>query len=166
MGKFKKMCAIVMVLIMAFSVTPENVFAAKKIKLNRTKATIYVGKTVQLKVNNNKKKVKWSTSNKKVATVTKKGKVTGKKTGKSTITAKIGKKKYRCKITVKKKAVENPTKVSETTKPVEQPTIKPVEQPTKPEQPTTNPDINVDANEATALKKTNFRTTSKWCKCE
>ena len=32
MGKFKKLCAIVLVLIMAFSVTPESVFAAKKAK--------------------------------------------------------------------------------------------------------------------------------------
>lgn len=80
MGKFKKLCAIAMTLIMVFSVTPQSVFAAKKIKLNKTRATVYVGKTVQLKVNN-KKKVKWSTSNKKVATVSKKGKVTGKKAG-------------------------------------------------------------------------------------
>ena len=111
MGKFKKLCAIVMVLIMAFSVTSQSVFAAKKVKLNKTKATVYVGKSVQLKVNNNKKKVKWSTSNKKVAIVSKKGKVTGKKAGKATITAKIGKKKYKCKITVKKKATK-PSKPS------------------------------------------------------
>ena len=61
MGKFKKLCAIVMVLIMAFSVTPESVFAAKKVKLNKTKATVSVGKSVQLKLKNNKKKIKWST---------------------------------------------------------------------------------------------------------
>lgn len=112
MGKFKKLCAIVMVLIMAFSVTPESVFAAKKVKLNKTKVTVYVGKSVQLKVNNNKKKVKWSTSNKKVAIVSKKGKVKGKKVGKATITAKIGKKKYKCKITVKKKVVKPSKKVT------------------------------------------------------
>ena len=75
MGKFKKLCAIVMTLIMVFSVTPQSVFAAKKVKLNKTKVTVYVGKPVQLKVNNNRKKVKWSTSNKKVATVSKRGKV-------------------------------------------------------------------------------------------
>ena len=57
MGKFKKLCAIVMTLIMVFSVTPQSVFAAKKVKLNKTKVTVYVGKSVQLKVNNNKKKV-------------------------------------------------------------------------------------------------------------
>ena len=119
MSELKKLCAIVMVIIMAFSVTTENVFAAKKVKLNKVKATIYVGKTVQLKVNNNKKKVKWSSSNKKVATVSKRGKLTGKKAGKATITAQIGKKKYKCKIIVKKKAVVNQTKVPETKKNLE-----------------------------------------------
>ena len=112
MGKFKKLCAIVMTLIMVFSVTPQSVFAAKKVKLNKTKVTVYVGKSVQLKVNNNRKKVKWSTSNKKVATVSKRGKVTGKKAGKAIITAKIGKKKYKCKITVKKKAIKPSKKVT------------------------------------------------------
>lgn len=112
MNKFKKLCAIVMTLIMVFSVTPQSVFAAKKVKLNKTKVTVYVGKSVQLKVNNNRKKVKWSTSNKKVAIVSKKGKVKGKKVGKATITAKIGKKKYKCKITVKKKVVKPSKKVT------------------------------------------------------
>lgn len=69
-----------------------------------------------------------------------KGKVKGKKAGKATITAKIGKKKYKCKITVKKKTASKPTtKPTEqpTTKPADQPTTKPVEQPT--EQPTAKP---------------------------
>ena len=83
--------------------------AAAKVKLNRKKATITVGKSVTLKVKNAKKKVKWSTSNKKVATVNKKGKVTGKKAGKATITAKVGRQKYKCKVTVKKKQNEGTT---------------------------------------------------------
>lgn len=77
--------------------------AAAKVKLNRKKATITVGKSVTLKVKNAKKKVKWSTSNKKVAVVNKKGKVTGKKAGKATITAKVGRQKYKCKVIVEKK---------------------------------------------------------------
>ena len=47
-----------------------------------TNTTIYVGKTVQLKVKGTKKKPKWGSSNKKVAIVNKKGKVKGKKAGK------------------------------------------------------------------------------------
>lgn len=76
---------------------------AAMIKLNKKKATLYEGKTLQLKVSGTKKKVYWKSSNKKIATVSTKGKVIAKKKGTSTITAKIGKKKLTCKITVKKK---------------------------------------------------------------
>ncbi|MCR0203504.1 Ig-like domain-containing protein [[Clostridium] innocuum] len=69
--------------------------------INKKSLTMYKKKTYTLKINNNVKKVTWSTSNKKIATVNSKGKVTAKKAGKVTITGKIGKKKYTCKITVK-----------------------------------------------------------------
>ena len=49
MVKLKKLCAIVLVIVLAFSVTPDSVFAAKKAKISKTKATIYVGKTIKLK---------------------------------------------------------------------------------------------------------------------
>lgn len=99
----KKILAVVLALILSLSLLPEASISAasKKVKLNKTKATIYVGKTVTLKMRNNKRKVKWRTSNKRVATVTKKGKVTGKKSGRTTITAKVGKKKYKCIVIVK-----------------------------------------------------------------
>lgn len=118
-----------------------NVNAAAKSKLNKTKVTIKVGQTVKLKVKSNKKKVKWSSKNKKVATVSKAGKVKGKKQGKTYIIAKVGKKKYKCRVIVKKNIV-NPvptTKPVEATKPVE--TTKPnvPGETTKPEVPTTTP---------------------------
>lgn len=72
-----------------------------KTRLNKTKVTLTVGKSVTLKMKGTTKKPKWSTSNKKIATVSKVGKVKAKKAGKVTITAKIGKKKYCCQITVK-----------------------------------------------------------------
>ena len=50
-----------------------------------------------------KKSVKWSSSKSSVASVNAKGKVTAKKAGTATITAKVGGKKYTCKITVKPK---------------------------------------------------------------
>lgn len=117
MKRAKKIIAILLALVLSISMIPTtSVSAAKKVKLNKTKATIYVGKTVILKLKNNKKKIKWSSSNKKVATVTKKGKVKGKKAGKATITAKVGSKKYKCKITVKDiinvKLPKTPFKVS------------------------------------------------------
>ena len=73
---------------------------AATVKLNATKKTIVIGSTYQLKVKNTKKTVKWSTSNKKVATVSSSGKVTAKKAGTATITAKVGKKKLTCVIKV------------------------------------------------------------------
>ena len=87
----------------------EGQAAKKKTKLNKTKQTLHVGKKLTLKVKNTKKKVKWSSSKKAVASVTKKGVVKAKKKGKTVITAKIGKKKLKCKITVKQKVVKKKT---------------------------------------------------------
>lgn len=103
------MCAI----LLTTSVVPnlpvnsvETVYAAtKKPKLNYTKKTIYEGKTFTLKVSGTKNKVKWSTSNKKIATVNSKGVVKGIKKGNATITAKIDKKSLKCKVEVKSKVV-------------------------------------------------------------
>lgn len=72
-------------------------------RINKKKATLYIGNTVQLKILGTNEKAKWKSSNKKVATVSSKGKVKAKRTGKATITATVGKKKYTCKITVKQK---------------------------------------------------------------
>ena len=77
------------------------VSAAAAPKLNAKKMTVLAGKTKQLKVKNTKAKVKWSTSNKKVALVSKKGVVKGRKEGKATITAKVSGKKLNCLVTVK-----------------------------------------------------------------
>lgn len=78
--------------------------AAAKPKLNRTKVTLNVGKSVTLKVKRAKKKVKWFTSNKKIAKVTAKGKVRAVAPGTAKITAKTGRVKLVCKVTVKAKA--------------------------------------------------------------
>lgn len=95
-------CMLLIVMFIFIIAMPITANAAT-LKLSKKKATLTVGKTVQLKVNGTKKSVKWSSSNKKIATVSKKGKVKGKKVGKAVITAKVGKKKLKCKITVKKK---------------------------------------------------------------
>ncbi|MBQ6361460.1 MAG: Ig-like domain-containing protein [Lachnospiraceae bacterium] len=85
--------------------------APKKIKLNKKKLTLTVGKSYKLKATVSpkkaNKKVKWKSSNKKVVTVTSKGKLKAKKAGKATITctSKANKKiRATCKVTVKKKA--------------------------------------------------------------
>lgn len=69
-------------------------------KINKKSATIVAGKSLKLKVSGTNKKVKWSSTKKSVATVTSKGIVSAKKYGKATIKAKIGKKIYKCKLTV------------------------------------------------------------------
>ena len=71
-------------------------------KLSAASKTLTKGKAFTLKVKNaGKAKVKWASSNKKVATVSKAGKVTAKKKGTAKISAKVGGKTYKCKITVK-----------------------------------------------------------------
>lgn len=106
MNKRKKglcqLLACAMVLVMLVSLSPVNVQAASKVKINKTKATMYVGTPKTLKITGTTKKVTWKSSNKKIATVSAKGKVTPKKAGTVVITAKVSGKKYKCKVTVKK----------------------------------------------------------------
>ena len=85
--------------------TTSVVQAASSIKISKKKKTLRVGDKYTLKITGTSKKVKWKSSNKKVATVNSKGKVKAKKKGTATITAKVGGKKYKCKITVKKAKV-------------------------------------------------------------
>lgn len=74
---------------------------AATVKISKKNATMYVGKTLKLKISGTKSKVKWKTSNKKIATVSKKGAVNAKKAGKVTISAVVNRKTYKCKVTVK-----------------------------------------------------------------
>lgn len=80
--------------------------------INKKKATIYNGKTLQLKVTGASKGVKWSSSNTKVAKVDQKGLVTAKKVGKATITAKVGGQKLTCTVTVKSSLKASATKLT------------------------------------------------------
>ena len=104
----KKISLILVLALMVVSICPEmTVQAAKKVKpkLNKTKVTLKVGKSVKLKLKKAKGKVTWSVKNKKIATVTKSGKVKAKKAGRTYVYAKNKGKKYRCRIIVKKKVV-------------------------------------------------------------
>lgn len=104
--------ALVLVLtpVMATLCRPVQVYAAA-IKLNKTEKTIIIGDTCQLKLTGTSRKVKWSSGNEKIATVTQSGRVIAKRAGTTTITAKAGKKKYKCKVTVitQQKAYRNET---------------------------------------------------------
>lgn len=111
MKKFNKSLAITLILSLCLTLAAP-VDAKSKVKLNITKATLSVGGSINLKLLNNKKKVTWKSSNKKVASVTKKGKVKAKKKGKASIVAKVGKKKYTCKVTVGKVSKKSTSKKS------------------------------------------------------
>lgn len=80
--------------------------ASAAAKLNCTSKKLYVGQTYKLKVFGTKKKVKWSSSNSRVAKVNSQGKVTAKKAGAATITVKGSGKNLKCKITVKKPSIK------------------------------------------------------------
>ena len=86
---------------LGYAVTAE---AAGKVALSSSKASVAVGGSKTISLKNAKGKVKWSVAKKSVASIKANGasvKVKGKKAGTTTITAKVGKKSYKCKFTVK-----------------------------------------------------------------
>ena len=123
MRRLRKGCAIVLAMTMTLTMALPTTVGAAKAKISSKKITMTVGqkKTLVIKKGKKKvKKVKWSSNNSNVASV-KKGKVTAKSVGNATIIAKVGKKTYKCKVTVKAKstpairpAEEEVTKAPET----------------------------------------------------
>lgn len=81
-----------------------SVNAATRIRISTSSIKLVVGKTKTVKLvgltKNQSKKVKWKSNNKKIATVNKNGKITAKKSGKTTIIGTYKGKKYKCKVTV------------------------------------------------------------------
>ena len=112
MFKSKRVLGLVLSCLILMSIafsSPISVSAAAKPKLNKKSVSITRTKSYKLKLKNAKaSKVKWSSSNKKIAVVSK-GKVTAKKVGKATVTAKYKGKSYKCKVTVKAKVVKKGT---------------------------------------------------------
>ena len=85
--------------LMLLPVNKTEVRAAARI--NYTSIKLGQGKSKQLKVKGTGAKLKWSSSNSKIVTVDKTtGVITAVKGGKATVTAKAGKKKYNCRVTV------------------------------------------------------------------
>lgn len=76
---------------------------AKKLKVSISKktCTLKKGKKIKLKLKNNKKKVIWVSREKKIASVTSKGVVKGRKKGITYIYAIANHKLYKCKVKVK-----------------------------------------------------------------
>ncbi|MBR6475434.1 MAG: Ig-like domain-containing protein [Lachnospiraceae bacterium] len=69
-------------------------------KLNKTEVTIEIGERKKVKVKGTTKTVKWKSSDKSIATVTKRGNIDAKAKGECIVTATVGKKKLKCKVTV------------------------------------------------------------------
>lgn len=76
--------------------------AASVAKILKKTANLFVGETVQLKVTGGSGTEKWTTSDKKVASVSTCGLVTAKKAGKCKISVTKGKKKLTCTVQVTK----------------------------------------------------------------
>lgn len=115
----KKVSAVVMVIALltgGLAVPSQDVQAAsKKVSITR-EVNVTVGKTVKIKLKNNKKKVTWKiTKGKNLIKITQKTKtyatVKGIKTGTAKVQAVVGKKKYTCTMTVSdEKKQPTPTK--------------------------------------------------------
>lgn len=116
MQKKRILCTSAALLAAISLIMPNQGYAkAKKPVLSKKKLTMSVGESKTLKVKNTKKKVKWSSGKKSVASVSKKGRVKAKKKGTAVITAKVAKTKLKCRVTVKAKASKKNT--AQNTKP-------------------------------------------------
>lgn len=96
----KRIISMFMVLVVIAASFNFDAAAAKSPELNETKITMEKGETFKLKVSNAGKKITWKSSDSKVVSV-KNGKLTAKKKGKATISAKTSGKTLKCKVTVK-----------------------------------------------------------------
>ena len=73
-------------------------------KLNKTSITLKVGQTYQLKLSGTNQKITWKSSNSKIVTVNKAGKLFAKSAGNATITAQVNGIRFVCKVKIQKKA--------------------------------------------------------------
>ena len=97
MKYIKKIILMLMICIMTLAI-PMSASAA--VKICKKSVILIKGQTTTLKITGTKKTVKWSSNKASVATVTQNGKIKAKKKGSAVITAKIGSKKLKCKVSV------------------------------------------------------------------
>ena len=89
--------ALLVTLIFALGMTAQ----AAGVQISQKNLKLAIGQDAVLSVTGTTKQATFTSSNTKVASVGKKsGRVTVKKAGTATITARVGKKSYRCKVTV------------------------------------------------------------------
>ena len=98
-------CILIMVLMISLIIfNVESAEAASAPSISLKTMSLQVGQSAKLKLSGGQGKTTWKSSNKKIATVSSKGKVTAKKAGTVTITAKNSKKSYKCVVTVAKES--------------------------------------------------------------
>lgn len=102
-------------------------------KLNKTAVTLKVGQTYQLKLSGTNQKITWKSSNSKIVTVNKAGKLSARSAGNATVTAQVNGIRFVCKVKIQKKAA--PAKPAPTAAPAKP---APTAAPAKPT-PTTAP---------------------------
>ena len=107
----KRFATIVLALVLALSpfsvfsvINPVQTVEAATVKLNKARRTMKVGQIYKLTVKGPHGAVKWKSSKKSVAAVDNSGVVRAKKKGTANIYAQVGKKKLKCRITVKSPA--------------------------------------------------------------
>lgn len=95
---------LILAMLVSASTDVKDIDAKGKTALAKKTITLKKGKTFLLKLKNNKKKVKWSVDKKKIVKLSKKTRksvmLKALKTGKAKVIAKIGKKKYTCRVIV------------------------------------------------------------------
>ena len=92
----------------AIGVASDSAIGLSDVAINATSRKMGIGEKFKLKLSDlpDDAKVTWKSSNKKIASVTKKGNVHALAVGKAKITAEVGDKKFKCKVTVKNKGLE------------------------------------------------------------
>lgn len=96
----KRIRNLLLMLLAALLALSSLLLSVGAVNLSASSITMSVGTRRTLTLNGTTKKVKWSSSSKKIATVSAKGVVSAKKKGKCVITATAEGVKYRCKVTV------------------------------------------------------------------
>ncbi|MCR5690771.1 MAG: prolyl oligopeptidase family serine peptidase [Eubacterium sp.] len=94
-------------------------------KISKKSASLEIGDTTQVKIKGTKRKVKWKTSDEAVAEVSSKGEITAVYSGEASVYAKLGKKKYTCKVTVATVTDTTDTTTADQTTTEEQKVIEP-----------------------------------------